>query len=119
MTAPTQGVASLMIPGLFDRLRVEQGERFPHIHGLIEATKQAFIRRNAELGDPARMTVDAQDWLQADQLDEMADRIDPKKALDWPYEPSARDTIRMGASLTATARLSALSRAYSGNSALA
>lgn len=98
MTAPTQGVASLMILGLFDRLGAAEGEGFDHIHGLIEATKQAFIRRNAELGDPDHMDVDAQTWLEADQLDAMAERIDREKALAWPYDPAAGDTIWMGAS---------------------
>lgn len=61
MVAPTQGVSSLMILGLFDWLGVKQGEGFAHLHGLIEATKQAFIRRNRELGDQANMTVPTQD----------------------------------------------------------
>ena len=63
MIAPTQGVSSLMILALFDRLGVEQGEGFAHLHGLIEATKQAFIQHNAELGDPDTMSTPAQDWL--------------------------------------------------------
>ena len=98
MTAPTQGVASLMILGLFDRLGVTEGEGFDHLHGLIECTKQAFIRRNSELGDPDHMAVHAQDWLEAAQLDAMAAQIDPAKALSWPYEPAPGDTIWMGAS---------------------
>jgi gamma-glutamyltranspeptidase/glutathione hydrolase len=98
MIAPTQGVASLMILGLFDRLGVTTGDSFDHIHGLIEATKQAFIRRNAELGDPLHMAIPAQDWLTADQLDAMAARIDRKSALAWPHEPKEGDTIWMGAS---------------------
>lgn len=98
MTAPTQGVASLMILGLFDRLGVTEGEGFDHVHGLVEATKQAFIRRNAELGDPNHMTVPAQDWLEAAPLDAMAAKIDSKTALQWPYEPALGDTIWMGAS---------------------
>jgi gamma-glutamyltranspeptidase/glutathione hydrolase len=97
MIPPTQGVASLMILGLFDRLGVTEGEGFDHIHGLIEATKQAFIRRNAELGDHTHMDVPAQDWLAGDALDAMAARIDPKRALPWPYEPKEGDTIWMGA----------------------
>jgi oxamate amidohydrolase len=55
MTPPTQGVASLMILALFDRLGVTEAEGFAHLHGLIEATKQAFILRNADLGDPDHM----------------------------------------------------------------
>lgn len=97
MTPPTQGVASLMILALFDRLKVSAGEGFDHIHGLIEATKQAFIRRNAELGDPTTMARDAQSWLNDATLDAMASRIDKKTALPWPYKPAEGDTIWMGA----------------------
>jgi gamma-glutamyltranspeptidase/glutathione hydrolase len=97
MIAPTQGVSSLAILGLFDRLNVRDGEGFDHLHGLIEATKQAFIRRNSELGDPDHMNVPAQEWLTPEALDAMAARIDPARALDWPYEPKAGDTIWMGA----------------------
>jgi len=42
MIAPTQGVSSLSILGLFDRLNVREGNGFDHLHGLIEATKQAL-----------------------------------------------------------------------------
>ena len=41
---PTQGLASLLILGLFERLRVTEPESFDHVHGLIEATKRAFLR---------------------------------------------------------------------------
>lgn len=97
MTPPTQGIASLMILALFDRLAVAEGESFAHIHGLIEATKQAFLLRNAELGDPATMREPAQDWLAESRLDALAARIDRTRALPWPYEPKQGDTIWMGA----------------------
>ncbi|SIT04130.1 gamma-glutamyltranspeptidase / glutathione hydrolase [Roseivivax lentus] len=97
MIPPTQGVSSLMILGLFDRLGVTEAEGFDHIHGLIEATKQAFIQRNAELGDHTHMATPAQEWLDGEHLDALAARIDRKKALPWPYEPKAGDTIWMGA----------------------
>lgn len=97
MVAPTQGVASLMILALFDRLGVTDGESFSHLHGLVEATKQAFILRNAGLGDPAYMSEPAQDWLADDRLDALAARIDMEKALPWPYQPGEGDTIWMGA----------------------
>lgn len=97
MIAPTQGVASLMILALFDRLGVEQAEGFDHLHGLIEATKLAFIRRNAELGDPDYMEVPAQDWLNPDLLDSLAMKIDRDAALPWPYPAKPGDTIWMGA----------------------
>ncbi|MBQ0752345.1 MAG: gamma-glutamyltransferase family protein [Roseovarius sp.] len=97
MIPPTQGVSSLMILGLFDRLGVVKGEGFDHIHGLIEVTKQAFIRRNAELGDHTHMATPAQNWLTGAALDVLAARIDRTKALPWPYEPKEGDTIWMGA----------------------
>ncbi|MFA8443979.1 gamma-glutamyltransferase family protein [Yoonia sp.] len=98
MIAPTQGVSSLGILGIFDRLGVAKGEGFEHLHSLIEATKQTFIRRNADLGDPDLMDPPAQDWLTDDILNNMTARIDPARALDWPFDPKAGDTIWMGAS---------------------
>lgn len=96
MIPPTQGVASLMILGLYDRLRVAQAEGFDHIHGLIEATKLAFIRRNAELGDPDHMASNAQDWLEPAALDALATQIDPARARPWPELAKPGDTIWMG-----------------------
>ena len=97
MGAPTQGMSSLAILGIFDRLGIRQGEGFDHIHGLIEATKQAFILRNAELGDPRTMRKPAQDFLDPALLDRLAGNVDMKKALPWPYQPKEGDTIWMGA----------------------
>ncbi|MEL7106476.1 MAG: gamma-glutamyltransferase [Pseudomonadota bacterium] len=97
MTAPTQGVSSLMILALFERLGVNTGESFAHLHGLIEATKVAFAQRNAELGDPERMATPAQDWLTATHLDSLAKQIDPNVAQPWPHEAKPGDTIWMGA----------------------
>src|SRR5664279_2203387 len=52
---PTQGLASLMILGLFDRLRVAKAESFEHIHGLVEATKRAFLVRDRFVTDPDKI----------------------------------------------------------------
>ncbi len=97
MTPPTQGVSSLMILGLFDRLNVDTPDSFDHLHGLIEATKQAFIIRNAGLGDAGAMHEPASRWLESDFLDELAANIDRQTALPWPHEPAQGDTIWMGA----------------------
>lgn len=95
--APTQGVSSLMILGLFDRLGIARPDGFAHLHGLIEATKLAFLRRNAELGDPDYMTVPAQDWLAPDALDALSGQIHMKTARPWPEVAKPGDTIWMGA----------------------
>jgi oxamate amidohydrolase len=97
MPPPTQGVSALMILALFERLGVRQAESFDHIHGLVEATKQAFIQRDAHVTDPAFMSVDAATWLKAGFLDGRASNIDRSRALSWPHVAKPGDTIWMGA----------------------
>lgn len=90
---PTQGAASLLILGLADRLPKGDADSFAHIHGLVEATKQAFIYRDAHVGDPAYMPSGPQALLDdAGALDAMAARIDLAKALPWPHVPQPGDT---------------------------
>ena len=96
MTPPTQGIAALIILGLFERLKVTEAEGFAHIHGLVEATKQAFLLRNAHVADPAAMAQDPRDWLKPDFLDGLARRIDAAKAAPWPQVAKPGDTIWMG-----------------------
>jgi gamma-glutamyltranspeptidase len=97
MPPPTQGISALMILALFDRLGVSAAEGFDHVHGLVEATKQAFILRNAHLTDPDCMKADPNDWLKDAFLDELAGHIDTARALDWPPPAKPGDTIWMGA----------------------
>jgi oxamate amidohydrolase len=94
---PTQGLSSLMILALFERLDVKQAEGFDHVHGLIEATKQAFIVRDRIIGDPTSMTERAEDFLGTAVLDKLAARIDRKRALPWPHVAQPGDTIWLGA----------------------
>ena len=94
---PTQGLASLMILAIFDRLGVSEAEGFAHVHGLIEATKQAFLVRDRHVGDPAHMSVDAQSFLQSVLLDTLAARIDMQHALPWPQPANPGDTVWLGA----------------------
>ena len=94
---PTQGLASLMILGIFERLGVTEADGFEHLHGLIEATKQAFMVRDREITDPAYMRNRPERFLAPAALDAAAAAIDPSRALQWPRPPSAGDTIWMGA----------------------
>ena len=94
---PTQGLASLMILALFDRLRIKQSDDFKYLHAIIEATKQAFLVRDRIIGDPATMTVDPAHYLQKDVLDGLATRIDRKSAMAWPAPVDKGDTIWLGA----------------------
>jgi gamma-glutamyltranspeptidase len=94
---PTQGLASLIILALFDRLNVTEGEGFEHVHGLVEATKQAFRVRDREIGDPDWMTCDPKEVLESEHLASLAARIDPKRSLTWPCLPDCGDTVWFGA----------------------
>lgn len=94
---PTQGLASLMILGLFDRLGVARADGFEHLHGLVEATKQAFLVRDRAVTDPARAPRDAAAFLAAADLDRRAAGIDPRRALPWPQPGAPGDTVWMGA----------------------
>jgi gamma-glutamyltranspeptidase/glutathione hydrolase len=94
---PTQGLASLLILSLFDRLDVASVDDFAFIHGLVEATKRAFILRDAHVGDPAYMDIDPQALLSDRKaLDALAARIDMDKAMPWPHDPALGDTVWFG-----------------------
>jgi gamma-glutamyltranspeptidase/glutathione hydrolase len=94
---PTQGLSSLMILALFERLGVTEAEGFDHIHGLVEATKQAFIVRDRIVGDPEAMPEPPEKYLDAALLDALAAQIDRQTALPWPQPASGGDTTWMGA----------------------
>jgi gamma-glutamyltranspeptidase len=94
---PTQGLASLIILALFDRLRVPEAESFAHIHGLIEATKRAFIVRDREVTDPDKIDGNLSRYLDAPFLDNEIEKIDMRKAARWPSREARGDTIWMGA----------------------
>ena len=97
MTAPTQGVTSLMVLGIFDRLGCRQAEGFEYLHLLVEAIKEAFIERDLHVADPAMMKIDAQSMLDPKYLDRLAAKIDRKTAAPWPpRKPGEGDTIWMG-----------------------
>jgi gamma-glutamyltranspeptidase len=94
---PTQGLASLITLGVFDRLRVSDADSFDHIHGLVEATKRAFRVRDRVITDPNRITGDLDRFLAPAFLDEQAGKIDMRKAAQWPQSYGEGDTIWMGA----------------------
>ncbi len=97
MPPPTQGLASLMLLGIYARLGVQDAESFNFIHGLLEATKQAFVVRDKHVTDPSYMPVEAQSFLDGKTLDDMADAIDPAVAAPWPHKAAKGDTVWLGA----------------------
>ena len=94
---PSQGLASLIILGIFDRLGCDEADGFEHVHGVVEATKRAILLRNAHVTDPAYMDINPQSLLDVDSLDALAAEIDPSRAMPWPAQPAPGDTVWLGA----------------------
>jgi oxamate amidohydrolase len=94
---PTQGLASLIILALFERLRVGEADGFDHVHGLVEATKRAFRVRDRIVTDPDRLPAPSERFLDRAFLDGEAQAIDRRKAARWPAPSGEGDTIWMGA----------------------
>jgi gamma-glutamyltranspeptidase/glutathione hydrolase len=94
---PSQGLASLLILGMFERLQVGHGETPEHHHGLIEATKRAVAIRDRVVTDPRELTHDPASFLDPAVLEREAARIDSRHAAPYPLPRSAEgDTIWMG-----------------------
>ncbi len=95
---PTQGLASLLMLALFDRLSPGPAEGFGHVHGLVEAAKAAFRIRDREIADPAAMRLDPQALLDDhDDLDEMAAALNPRRAAPWGPGIGPGGTVWLGA----------------------
>ncbi len=94
---PSQGLASLMILGIFERLGVERGESVAHHHGLIEAVKRAFAVRDRVVTDPAMLDENPADYLSARSLEREAQAIARDRAAAFPLAGDHGDTVWMGA----------------------
>ena len=98
MPPPTQGLVSLLILGQMDRLGIKKFNHLSadYVHAAVEATKRAFMIRDKYITDPARMTVEAQSFLDPAKIDAMAAKIDMAKAAPWGAGRGPADTIWMG-----------------------
>ncbi|MGK2912063.1 MAG: gamma-glutamyltransferase family protein [Sphingobium sp.] len=110
---PTQGFASLLILALFDRLKADRADGFDHVHGLIEATKQAFLLRDVHVGDPPFHDFAFQALLDDDSaLNKLASAIDPAAALPWPQPSAPGDTCWFAAADSEGRVVSAIQSTY-------
>jgi gamma-glutamyltranspeptidase/glutathione hydrolase len=94
---PTQGLAALLILGIYERLGSAAAESFDHVHGIVEATKRTFRVRDRVCTDYERMKHDPASFLTADALEREAKAIGRKRAAPWPEEVGKGDTIWLGA----------------------
>ena len=91
--APTQGLASLLILGIYDQLGAAAPESFDHIHRIVEATKRAFRIRDRVVTDPDRLTEDPAAYLAPAALAREARAIDKQRAAPWPEPAGKGDTV--------------------------
>ena len=82
---------------LYERLGVREAETFEYAHGLVEATKRAFRVRDRVVTDPARLPQPAERFLDPALLAVELQKIDLRKAAQWPAPPGKGDTVWMGA----------------------
>lgn len=97
LAPPSQGLSTLIILGLADRLNIRRAGSFEHIHGLVEATKKATAVRNRIIADPALMTADPAAFLAPAFLEKEAAAISMSHAGPGPLPGAPGDTIWMGA----------------------
>ena len=98
MTPPTQGVVSLLILAILDRLSLKglNPVGADYVHLCVEATKQAFSVRDKYVTDPAHMTVHPQSLLDDDIVAALAAKISRSKAAPWGKQLTPGDTVWMG-----------------------
>lgn len=94
---PTQGLASLILHGVFAQLDAPQAESFAHIHGLIEAAKRAYAIRDRTVTDFDQMVADPADYLTEARFAREAGAVKMDRAAAWPFAKADGDTIWMGA----------------------
>ena len=97
MPPPTQGLASLMLLGVYARLGNLSVDDFDYVHKLIESTKQSFRVRDKEVSDPSYMAHAAEEFLKSEFLDQLATGVDSKIAQPWPESSVGGDTVWLGA----------------------
>ena len=96
---PTQGLTSLQILNIIGRFPIPAwGDESPdYYHTIVEATKEAFVDRDAWIADPDTRPVPVDDLLSSAHGQAQAVAIDPHRARSAaPARPAGRDTIWLG-----------------------
>ena len=94
---PSQGLAQLLILGIFERLSINKRESFEFAHGMIESIKRALSIRNRVVTDFERLRHDPASFLTNEALSREAAAIDMKRAAPWLSRTQDGDTVWMGA----------------------
>jgi len=98
MTPPTQGLASLLILGILDELRIKDvpPAGADYVHLCVEAAKQAFRVRDRYVTDPAYMSIAPDELMAREHVQSLAANIDRHKAAPWGAGQPPSDTVWLG-----------------------
>lgn len=107
---PTQGVTTLEIMGILDRLG-ESTSKTEDYHLMVEAVKRAFIDRR-EIEDGAHGRSLAEDLLSHEHLSSQAQHIARDSALEWSQPFEEADTVYFAVRDRDGACVSALQSTY-------
>lgn len=96
MTPPTQGLVSLAILGITDRLNMADADEAQTVHRIVEATKKAFALRDKHITDPRHIDIDVQSLLDDEHLSTLAAQVNDQQAAAWGSGRGPGDTVWMG-----------------------
>ncbi len=98
MPPPTQGLVSLLILGVLDRVLTDDMDPLgpDFVHACVEATKLAFRVRDQHVTDPDHMRIDPVAQLGHAALDAMASELSMSHAAPWGKGRGPGDTVWMG-----------------------
>lgn len=94
---PTQGLAALLILGMFEELGAPSDESFAHIHALVECSKRALKIRDEVCTDFEVLKHRLPDVLSKRNIAREAAMISLDRAAPLPLPEAAGDTVWMGA----------------------
>ncbi|PPI88417.1 gamma-glutamyltransferase [Candidatus Pantoea edessiphila] len=95
---PTQGIASLMLLGIIDKLNMKNANSTQTVHRIVEATKKAFSLRDKYITDPKYISKNLKLLLTEENFIKLANQINDNKASYWrKTECGSGDTVWLGA----------------------
>lgn len=97
LPAPTQGVHSLQILSILDKLKHTAKFNADWVHLVVEATKQSFSNRPSLWADPAVVSDKYKNALTDETISQLAQNIETSRAQSWPFSAEPGDTVWMGA----------------------
>lgn len=96
LAPPTQGLVSLAILGITDRLHMAEASEAQTVHRIVEATKKAFALRDRHITDPRHIPDPVQNLLDPEALELLAEQVNEQSAAPWGKGKGPGDTVWMG-----------------------